>query len=86
MYVPERDGTNCVVNLEIPKGLPVNSEIIHNLEDRRRISELYIMKIINDQWRKLGGANVVLVTPHLKCGGAKICFCTTTKLLKFVYL
>jgi hypothetical protein len=41
---------------------------------------------LNKQWRKLGGTNVALATPHLKFGGANICFCTTRKLLKFVYL
>jgi hypothetical protein len=40
----------------------------------------------DNQWRKLGGANVALATPNLKCGGVKICICTTRKLLKFVYL
>jgi len=37
------------------------------------------------QWRKLGGANVALAPPHIKCGGAKVCFCNTRKSLKFVF-
>ncbi|KAL4144028.1 hypothetical protein QTP88_006265 [Uroleucon formosanum] len=36
--IPESDGrTQCITNLKISKGLPVNSEIVHNLTDGRTV-------------------------------------------------
>ncbi|CAH1720628.1 unnamed protein product [Aphis gossypii] len=35
--IPKSDGTQCITNLKIPKGLPVNSEIVHDLPDGRTV-------------------------------------------------
>lgn len=36
----KRDGTQCNVDVKISKGLPANSEIVHNLTDGNTISKL----------------------------------------------
>ncbi|XP_025205902.1 dnaJ homolog subfamily B member 13-like [Melanaphis sacchari] len=35
--IPKSDGTQCITYLKIPKGLPINSEIIHNLTDGKTV-------------------------------------------------
>lgn len=44
--VPKTDGGICIADVKISKGLPVNSNIIHNLPDGRIVSKLYYIKII----------------------------------------
>lgn len=44
--VPESDGTPYFVNLEISKGLPVDTEIIHNCAHRRISEFICVTKII----------------------------------------
>lgn len=39
LNVTKSDGKHCIVNVEIPKGLPVNGEITHHFTDDSVISE-----------------------------------------------
>jgi len=60
-----------------------------NFHDHNFISTVvdsaeYIEYNYSMQWCKLGGANAALAPPHLKCCGAKVCFCTTRILLKYI--
>jgi len=52
------------------------------------ILKLYVLGFYGrlSQWRKLGGANTAFAPPYLKCGGAKVCFCTTRTSLKYIII